>query len=183
MNLIEHLEHYLGKISEGWRDRNVNNRIQVVCFKNKPFEDIVTYSTVGLSNFELSMNNGRAIRQELVCTAYRNFDGERIASFLSTFAESIISLNRALLRGDVIGPSAPIIFGSLLNSVYIAVPMIFDDGLFVLEDTVPETVFPWIIPVLEEEANYVRSNGWSKFEDLLERKNPELWDLHRASIV
>lgn len=129
------------------------------------------------------MSGGRSIRQELIFTAYRSFDGRKIASFLSTFAESIISMNRALLRGEVIGPSAPIIPTSLHHSVYVAIPMIFDEQFFVLKDTVPETVFPWIISLHEQEAAYVRSNGWSKFEDLLEHANPELWDLQRPSMI
>jgi hypothetical protein len=106
-----------------------------------------------------------------------------VASFLSTFANSIVSSGRGLLRGDVIGPSGPIILGSLLNSVYSAIPMIFPERFFVFEGTVPETIFPWVIPIHEDEANYIRANGWIKFEELLEQENPELWDLSRKSII
>src|SRR5260221_7114759 len=116
MNLVEHLENHLGEINEGWKDRNLHNFVQIVSFKDRPYEDINTYTTLGLSNYELPMRSGKPIRLELVFTAYRNFISERIASFLSTFAESIVSSNKALLRGDVIGPSGPIILGSPLNS-------------------------------------------------------------------
>src|SRR5713101_3867316 len=98
MNPIEHLENHLGEISEGWKDSNLNNPIQVVCFKDRPFEDINTYTTLGLSNNELPMSGGESIRQELVFTAYRNFRSEKVASFLSTFAESIVASDKALLR-------------------------------------------------------------------------------------
>lgn len=183
MNLIQHLEHYLGEISYGWKDSGSNSSPTVAAFYNHPFDDINTYVTVGMSDLVLQMGNHRTIRQELVFFAYRNFEGKKVASFLSTFAESIISSNRALLRGDVVGPSGPIILGSLLNSVFSAIPMILPDSFSVFEDSVPKTVFSWVIPIHEEEANYIRANGWSNFEVLLERKNPELWDLHRTSIV
>lgn len=183
MTLIKHLENHLGEISGGWKDRNLEYPIQVVSFENHPFEDINTYVTLGLSDHILPMVDGKVIRQELVCTAYRNFAGEKVASFLATFAESIVSSHKALLRGEVVGPSGPVILGSPLNSIFSAIPMIFEDSFGVFEQTTPQTIFSWIIPIHEEEANYVRGNGWSKFEDLLERQNPELWDLSRASIL
>lgn len=129
------------------------------------------------------MPDGRYIRQELVFTAYRNFQSEQIASFLSTFAEYLVSANKALLHGDFIGPETPIIFGTVLNSIYSTVPMIFEEDFAVFHDSSPPTVFVWIIPIHEEEANYIRFNGWDKFEDLLEREDPELWDLTRVPVV
>jgi hypothetical protein len=183
MTLIEHLECYLGEISDGWKDSSPDNPIQVVTFRDQPYADINTYLTLGLGNQALNMSIGKPIRQELVFAAYKNFTSEQVASFLSTFANSIVSSGRGLLRGDVIGPSGPIILGSLLNSVYSAIPMIFPERFFVFEGTVPETIFPWVIPIHEDEANYIRANGWIKFEELLEQENPELWDLSRKSII
>jgi hypothetical protein len=184
MTLINHLEKYLGKIDMVWADAEEPKNIRVVSFWDFPFKDIVTYSTLGLSKIALPMPDGRYVRQELVFSAYRNFSSEQIASFLSTFAEYLVSAHKALLQGDFIGPEAPIIRGTLLNSVYSTVPMIFDEGLAVYYGSEPPpTVFVWIIPIHEEEANYIRGNGWDKFEDVLERKNPELWDLTRVSVI
>lgn len=182
MKLIEHLEDHLGIISSGWGDQKRENGLQVVYFKDQPFEDINTYATVGLSDIELSMD-GSSTRQELIFVAYRNFSGDMIASFLITLAESMVASNKALLRGDVIGPSGPIIFGSALNSIFSAPPMIFPESFANIHGTGPVIILPWIIPIHEEEANFVRLYGWTKFEELLERENPELWDLRRSSIV
>jgi hypothetical protein len=41
----------------------------------------------------------------------------------------------------------------------------------------------WLIPLLTEEANFVKDRGWSLFEDVLELENPDLMDLNRGSIV
>lgn len=183
MTLIEHLESHLGDISGGWRDPNRQNPIQVAGFFDQPFKDINTYSTIGLSEHRLVTATGKYIHQELVCTAYRNFAGEKIASFLSTFADSIVSSHKALLRGDVVGPTGPVILGSLLNSVYVAVPMIFPESFEVFDAAVPGIAFLWVIPIHEDEARFVRMNGWERFDELLEEKNPELWDLHRESVV
>jgi hypothetical protein len=183
MTLTDHLELYLGEISGGWNDPASQNAVQVVVFEGQPFKDINTYITLGLSDFLFSTSLNKPCRQELVFMAYKNFDAHKIASFLSTLAANIIASGTPLLRGSSIGPSGPIIFGVQLNSIYVAIPMILPEGFGIYEQSTPCTTFPWIIPIHEEEANYIRANGWSKFEVLLEAQNPELWDLHRPPIV
>jgi Suppressor of fused protein (SUFU) len=183
MSVVEHLEGHLGLIDQGWKDQTAPGNVRVVCFKDRPFKNIVTYSTLGLSHFELPMRDGRYIREELIFTAYRNFNGAHISSFLTTFAEYIIHRNKALLSGEFIGPATPIIWGTLLNSIYSTVPMIYEETFSVYDGIKPPVVFVWLIPIHEEEANYIRFNGWDKFEKLLEKKDPELWDLARASII
>lgn len=183
MSIIQHLETHLGEIDKGWNDTNSEHTIKVVKFENQPFENVITYSTLGLSNFVLPMIEDRTSRQEFVFSAYKQFNNEYIASFLLTFAEHILSKNKALLRGEVIGPNAPIIWGTLLNSVYSAIPIVFENSFAVYDGTIPPTVFVWIIPLHEEEANYVRANGWVKFENLLETVDPDIWNLNRNSII
>jgi hypothetical protein len=182
MSLIDHLESFLGQIDKGWKDRSSRANLSVACFKDMPFDGATTFCTLGLSEFVLPMGE-REIRQELVFSAYEPFDSNSIASFLSTFAETIHDDNRALLRGDVIGPSSPIIFGTVLNAAYIAVPMVYDHDFAVYSESDPPTVFAWVVPIHETEADFVRRQGWKNFETVLEDQDPDLWDLHRNSVV
>jgi succinate dehydrogenase flavin-adding protein (antitoxin of CptAB toxin-antitoxin module) len=39
------------------------------------------------------------------------------------------------------------------------------------------------VPISTEEADIVRTHGWSEFEDLLEAQDPDLFDLNRPSVV
>jgi hypothetical protein len=183
MTLIDHLENHLGEISHGWKDNSSVFDFRVVSFENQPFGGVRTYSTLGLSDFILPMVKTKEIRQELIFSANERFDIEQVASFLSTFAESIASSNKALLRGDIIGPTGPVIFGTLLNSVYSAIPVVFEESFAVFDETNPPTVFVWVIPIHETEVNFVRSKGWKKFEAMLESKEPDLWNLTRDPIV
>lgn len=75
------------------------------------------------------------------------------------------------------------IWGTLLNSVYASVPMIYDEKFWLYDGSDPHTIFVWVIALHEEEGNYIRANGWGKFEDLLERADPELWDLQRPPVI
>lgn len=183
MTIIQHLETHLGEISKGWRDKHSKNRIQVVEFHNQPFDGVVTYITLGLSDVVFSIAEDKKIRQELVFSSYKRFSSEQIASFLSTFADHLVAKDKGLLRGDVFGPSSSIILGTLLNSVYAAIPVVFDESICVYKETTPPTVLVWIIPIHEEEANFIRTAGWNKFEELMEEEDPDLWDLGRTSLI
>jgi hypothetical protein len=129
------------------------------------------------------MSSGRDVRQELVVAADDRFESTHIASFLETFSEFIVKEHRALLRGEVIGPSEPVIPGVRLNAVYTAIPVLHDERLRTFDGTKPATVFVWIVPIHEEEATFVRERGWEAFEERLEAADPDLCDVDRESVV
>ncbi|MDN3516371.1 suppressor of fused domain protein [Aquisalimonas lutea] len=91
--------------------------------------------------------------------------------------EFVSSHGVALLRGDVIGPSSPIIPGVYVNSVYATIPSIFPEGFSAYHGTELNTVMVWLIPLLRQEALFVKERGWPAFEEALERKDPDLADL------
>lgn len=53
MDLIAHIEQYLGELEQGWKDSDESNNIRVINFLNRPFSNITTYSTLGLSKYVL----------------------------------------------------------------------------------------------------------------------------------
>ncbi len=120
---------------------------------------------------------------ELVFSVDKSYSGEEIASFLRSFAHWIIDRGEAILRGQVIGPSSPIIPGHSLNSVYASTPNVYPKEFASYDDSEPPVVFAWVIPVYESEARYVIINRWSKFEDMLKEEGPNLWSLERQPVV
>ena len=182
-SLVEHIESHLGKMDSGWTLQEPLTNVQVVRFRDRPAVGISTYVTIGLSYHILQMSEGREVRQELVFATYDHFNTEGIASFLLTISDYIVKKHKALLRGQVVGPSDPIIHGISLNAVYAAIPVLFDDSFVTFDYTSPPTVFVWVLPLHASEANYVRHNGWDTFEHLLEEKDPDLLDLKRLPLV
>ncbi len=182
-SIVQHLERHLGDLDSGWRCPESAGGLKVVRFRGMPCEDATTYVTLGLSERVLPLRDDKGVRQELLLPAYDRFPPEQIASFLITFAEYIASKKQALLRGDVVGPSDPLIPGATVNAVYAAIPVLFDDDFATFHGTTPPTVFVWALPVLEKEARYIAEHGWSPFEDALESADPDLLDLGRPSIL
>jgi hypothetical protein len=183
VSLIDHLESFLGPIDGAWQSTELSSTIRVAAFHQKPFDTADTYVTLGLSDEILPSGLGRDIRQELVFATYESFPKVAISSFLLTFAEYILSKRRALLRGDIVGPSEPIIPGVPLNAVYSTIPVIFSEGFATFGGTLPPTVLVWLLPLHGVEAEFVKRNGWNEFEEMLEAKDIDLLDLNRKSIL
>jgi len=181
--LPEHIATFLGRGEDAWSLETDSHSLQVVKTSNQPAPGVASYATLGMSDIVLTMPGYRSVRQELVFAAYERFAAPDVASFLLTFGTSVLSLGEALLRGDMIGPQNPLIPGVEANSVYCTAPVPFDERLATYDGSAPLTVFVWALPITGDEAEFVMRNGWSRFEELLESREPDLWDLNRPSIV
>lgn len=178
--VVKHLEHHLGKSVGGWGG---TSPIKILRFPDRPVPGVVTYATLGLSDAILAMPGGRTVREELLLAVYESVDGAALAGMLMTFAEYVAKGGRALLRGDVVGPSDPILPSVRARAIYATLPVAFEDGIETLSATTPPTVFVWLLPVPASDAHFVKSRGWEAFEDRLEAQPVDLWDLNRAGVV
>jgi Suppressor of fused protein (SUFU) len=181
--LIGHLESTLGQIDSGWRHEESGSGIAIVRTRDQPYDGASTYVTLGVCRHVFKMDTGRDVRQEFIVSADDRFESTHVASFLQTFAEFVAARHQALLRGEVIGPSEPVIPGIRLNAIYTAIPVLHDERLRTFDGTRPPTVFAWIVPIHGEEADYVRERGWEAFEERLEAAEADLCDLERDSVV
>ena len=183
-DLVQHLERHLGPLAAGWKLSGGDaGGIQVVRFPDQPYPGVSTYATLGLSRRPLSMPRDREVRQELLFVADDGYPREQVSSFLLTFAESVERRGQALLRGDVVGPGPALIPGVACNAVYAAIPVLHEEGLATWTGSEPATVFVWVMPLHGDEAELVRRQGWDRFEDLLESREPDFADLDRSSLA
>lgn len=183
-NIIEHVESYLGKIDQGWSaPPESSSKFSIACFRDQPVEGVSTYVTLGLNHHILSMPEKREVRQELVLSAFESVPSDEIVSFMLRFTDLVLSRHEALLRGQVVGPGQPLFSGSAVNAIYASMPVIFEEGFNTFEGTSPPTVLVWLIPIFSDEARYIEEHGWEDFEDILEQKDPDLWDFGRQSVI
>lgn len=181
MTVAEHVERYLGRMDQGWAVSDPAG-VQVALFRDRPQPGVNAFVTLGLSRHVLQMPKGD-IREELLCCAGSEFSADRIAQFLGSLGDHVALTHRALLRGSVVGPGNPIIPDLPMRYVYVSAPTVLPDSFEQFDESVPATVFPWVIPIYDYEADFVRTNGWSSFEDLLEAREPDLYDLARVCLV
>ncbi|MUO79384.1 hypothetical protein GOZ78_17480 [Agrobacterium vitis] len=179
----DHLERYLGAIDAGWSDETTPHGLKVVSFKNQPTDQITTYSTLGMSEFALALPGDRSIRQELVMSVHENSSAGDIANILLNCADYILERKRAVLRGEVINFRRPLVPGGTVTAAYATNPTPFEREFSELSCFEPPVLFVLLIPITERESDLIRQEGWSCYEDLLEKQDPDIWDLKRSEDV
>ena len=177
------MEKFLGTISEGWSDDVAGKFTKVLRFEDQPENGIATYATLGLSEDELDLKNGRAMRQELLLSAHASLPSNEIASFLAYCAELIRKRGRAALRGEVIDFLHPLVDGATVSAVYATNPTPFDEGLAEFFNVDSPVIFALLVPITAKEVSLIGNHGWNWFEDSLEAQDPDIWDLKRKQEV
>lgn len=182
-SIDRHMELHLGPIVHGWKCTTDHADLQVCLFDDRPVAGVVTYATLGLSRHVLAMPHGREVRQELLLSVASRFAGEHLPKLLAYVGDGVLREHRALLRGQVLPLSHPISGTSRCASLYVALPVVFPDGLATSSDTAPPTVFAWLVPLHPAESDLVGRLGWSTLEDRLEKADPDLFDLERGAVA
>jgi len=180
--VISHIERHLGTIGASWTLKENENHVQVIRYPDAPIKSVATFVTLGLSHHLLAMSDTQNIRQELIFSAYQKFNEGKIASMLLTFSDFVIHRHKAILRGDIECSNEPIIPDIPLTCLYATIPTLFQDSIDVCHLTSPPTVFVWLLPLHRSEANFVKTNGWSKFEEMLEKLKADVFDLCRSPV-
>ncbi|MDR4954652.1 suppressor of fused domain protein [Chryseobacterium sp. ES2] len=178
MKIVKHLEKYIGEISNAINITDKRYEVTISLYENIPFEEIRTYSTLGLNRYFV----GYYFEFILVCE--NKFSKDEIASFLTSFSEYVIEQKINVQRGDVISFDFTMTSETKMNSLYFTLPFYFDENLQQLDLEERSVIFPLIIPVYNEEAQLIREKGWNSFEEFLEENEIDnLWDLNREVYV
>ncbi|MDQ0418971.1 hypothetical protein J2Z48_003195 [Croceifilum oryzae] len=179
---IDFLESHLGEIEAG---TSKIEGFQVARFTKGPFPGTVTYSTLGMSHHYLkSPVSNKEIRMELFFVSYSEPEYDNIPGILEQVGREALEKHQAYLAGEVIGPRGKLFEGTQLEALYVAMPVYFPDSFHVFypENDIP-IVQAWLVPITSAEAGFIRKNGWSKFEDILEKVDPDVIDFNRSSVV
>jgi hypothetical protein len=181
MSVPEHFEKYLGPMEGGWSFSVGPKDVSVVSFPEQPYSGITTLATLGLSHHVLHQTEG-SVRQELLLGFHNSHPTMELAKFLHYTSEQILHAHHAPLRGEILPLGGPILKGSAACNLYATVPAPYPDGLAGCFETTPPTVVVWLLPIMSTEAQWIQEKGWHSFEDLLEQKEPDFFDLKRKSI-
>ena len=176
MTLPEHIEHYLGEIAHGFKS-NDDNGINVVVFPNIPEKKLTTYTTLGLSHFDI----GYKSKFELVFVSSNQEEQNNIANMLMWLANLIIKESRPVLCGEIVYLPQAISNNTKMNCLLVYTPFYFEPDFQVAETPNGNVVFPLLIPIYLEEAKLIQEKGIESFENfLLSVQANNLWNMNRA---
>lgn len=183
--LVEHLESTLGPIRGGFANDADGVRLpfQIAQFDGGPIADMVTLVSLGFSEHRLRHAHSR-IRQELLLAARPRFMPGNLPGIVQQVALKAIESDAAIGVAEVLERRGEIVAGTSMTALYALPPVYFSDDFHVHQSSSGEQVFiVWLVPITAAEASFVREQGHEAFEDMLEKLDPDLLDLSRASIV
>lgn len=186
-NIFEHLEAFAGEIAQGWSVDSDGNRLpfQVVQTVGGPHLGTTTFVTLGLSNFPLSSDptgqTQKMIRHELLMIVPSEAVPPNIVGIIQQAGLEALARGSAYLRGELLGPRGALFAGYEPKALYASLPVYFPDEFWgATVDGVGDVAFVWLVPLLDEEANYLSKNGWPDFESRLASTDPDLTNYART---
>ena len=188
-SIIDHFERFLGPIQESWQLMQDGEKcpFQVVRCTGR-VENTSIFCTLGLGNhsFKETLDlTGQPVRHELLIAIPESFGTGTIPALVQQLGVISLERHKAFLRGEVIGGSHFVFSGLQFRGFYASTPSFVegdDFDIYVRQDGQP-VVMIWMIPVYEREIEFIRTQGWNRFEDLIIMKNLDPVELLRKEAV
>jgi hypothetical protein len=148
-----------------------------------PVPGFTTITTLGLSGHHLAQPSGKGVHQELLMHLPIADQPRNAAGLLFQVAAELITRDRGLLRGEVIGPRGPLFGSGPMTALYATAPGYLPPGFDTCDTGTATVVMTCLVPITDAEAGYVRTHGWPAFEKALAAEDPDLADLSRNSVT
>ncbi len=177
------LEEFGGKpsVSKYWDDNNVSN-VDILATIDRPYDGVTSYSTIGLSDYSIGYSvDEKPLRIEIVGAAAKIF--EFFPNILSTCAFNIINTTLPISHGEIFKGVIKMYYpDSEMEHVLFTSPFLWDK----LETIdFPDKKVTWLlaVPISTKEFLYAEKEGPEALEDLFEKKEIDIFDLRRNSIL
>lgn len=181
--LVKHLLNNIGGAPRIYQyvDNRGISKIDIFISKNHPYPKIDTYSTLGLSEYDIDfLSENRTLRVELLGASYSCFD--KFANIISSCSFNIINDNFLCLPG-VIYPNIIDKYYPDSNMKHILFTYPFLWNIDDISDSNRIITWLMIIPISDQEFSFVRKNNFELLEDLFEKKQIDIFDLYRNSVL
>lgn len=166
-----------------YNDDNKESKIAILNAENSPNLGETSYSTIGLSDYDIDLTvEGRPLRVEIVGASPNEF--QEYGNIISTCAFNIInsgySCSLGMIYPDVVKMYYP---DYNMKHIMFVSPFLWDDKLETQDSESKKIAWLQAIPISEVEYLYVEKNGREAFIDLLEQADIDILALDRESIV
>jgi Suppressor of fused protein (SUFU) len=167
--LLEHLEANLGEIAGSWDTDPDGSELpfRIVHYAGKAAPGTEIFSTLGLSDYQLGEHDARI---ELLMIAPLGLTSGTIppillhAGLLPIDADAVPDLGDTYLAVEELGEVSP------MDALYVGRPLYQPAGFNPFDNGTDRVAFWWLIPIYDNEAEFVEAEGWEAFEQLM-------WDL------
>lgn len=164
-------------------DESENYKVDLYIGNDRPDIGIVTYSTIGLSEYSIDLidQRNREIRVEFIGVC--NSEIPQFPNIIASCAFNIMK-DHYSCRPGMVNPNIieEYYSGLEMKHIYYTIPYLWND-LQGLE--MDDHIVNWLLamPISDNEWTYLQENGIDRFEDLLEQNDVDIFDINRKSIL
>ena len=169
------------KVQAHW-DEDEDNRIDIITVDDSSDDRIKFYSTIGVSDTPLFINNSeQAFRLELIMSAYNSF--QFVSNILSTCGFYITKNKRECKPGAVYEKIIEMYYPNLeMKHIFFVEPFLWENKIKTLNLETKDVTWLLCIPISDAELNYKIENGSDFLEELFEEHQINIFDLNRKSL-
>lgn len=169
-------------ITQYWDD-NKHSGIFILEAADSPQSGVKSYATIGLSEHPL-IHNGRefSTRVEIVGACGSVFSD--FANIIATVAFCIIN-SRWFCAPGMIFPDVVSMYmkSNTMSDIYFANPFLWEEKFASTSFDGQRVAWLLAVPISKAESKFAQINGPEKLEALLIRKDIDIYDLNRPSVV
>ncbi len=149
---------------------------------DQPQEGVVSYSTVGLSDYRNGSEDQNLPRVEITgaCDA-------RISEFPNILATAGFCLMRSqwacFPQGALRDAVSPYRVSDTMKHLFMSNPFLWEPGLQTLKLDTKQVAWVFTVPISDEELFFMETAGGEALADRLERKQIDVFDICRPSIM
>ena len=170
---------------QAFYDDHRQRSVDILTTFNSPEAGLTSISSIGLSDFVLRHAEGHELETRVELCACAEQDAVHWDNVVASTAFAIMRDRAAVRPGSVIPDILQDYFPSTrMPHVYLVPPFFWNDARF------PELKFPpvainWLqcIAIHESERQLVERIGGDAFDDLLQRQEMDVLDMHRSPVT
>lgn len=176
------LQAFGGKptVAKYWDDDH-NSSVDLLSTLNMPYDGITSYSTIGLSDYSIGYSvDEKPLMLEIVGANATEYD--LFPNILGTCAFYVINSKVSIYPGKILQRIIKMYYSdSEMEHVLLTTPFLWD--LKTLEFQNKTVTWLLAVPISEEEFLYAEQKGTEALEELFEKKDIDIFDINRRSIL
>lgn len=158
--------------------------VPILSCVDRPCDGVTSFSTVGLSDYPMIKENGSEFPVRLEIAGACASKDELFPNVIASVAFSIMRTKKLCFPGAVLEEYVGEYFQmTTVPHLYFSAPFLWEDSLKTLECGTKNVSWLMVIPISDNELKFLTLNGDDALESLFEKKQIDIFDLNRPSVL
>ena len=158
-----------------------NKSVDILSCMDRPFKDIVSYGTIGLSDYDIGKtSDDKKLRIELLGAC--DIGEELFPNIISSAVFDIMERENCGYGHIILNVVSEYYNNCEMKHLYLMNPFFWED-MKTIEFDDRKVTWLLIVPISESEKEYAITNGYDALETKFEEADIDIFDLKRKSVI